>query len=156
MKRRVMPLIGILLAVYCVCYVWQFLRVNREHGFKHVNASEIPEECLCLVELYGQPPEKVDVIVFWQDIDGDGMREFIVDAGEYARGAANCNYEIWREPPSGKHEWLGSLFADEYWVFPPWTIVGHPSILCVESNGECKWARWNGESYLEETEECSP
>lgn len=148
MKRRVVRLIQILLAVYCGCYFLQFRRMNHEYGFKHVRASEIPKECLSLVELYDEPPENVDVIVLWQDIDGDGVRELIVDAGEYARGAANFNYEIWKEPPSGKHEWLGSLFADQYWVFPPWTIIGHPSILCIESNGDYKWARWDSESYL--------
>ena len=89
MKRRVMPLIGILLAVYCVCYVWQFLRVNREHGFKHVNASEIPEECLCLVELYGQPPEKVDVIVFWQDMRGVPRTATMKSGGNHHQGNMN-------------------------------------------------------------------
>ena len=156
MKRRVKNLIWILLVAYCVCYASKFLRVNREHGYDHVRASEIPEECLSFVGLSNEPPENVDVIVIRQDIDGDGECELLVDAGEYARGAANCEYGIWKRRPSGKLDMIGILFADRFWLIPPLTIFGHSSILCIESNGEWSWLRWEGDSYSDGTKDGSP
>lgn len=143
-------LIRILLVAYCVGYSWKFLRVNRQHSFEHVKASELPKECLVSVELYNEPPENVDVIVVRQDIDCDGVYELLVDSGEYARGAANFWYGIWKKQPSGEYVQIGSLFADEYWVIPPWTIFGHSDILCIESTGERTWVRWEGDCYSDD------
>ena len=148
--RKLWHLAWLLPVLYGVCYAGMFVLVNRVHGYRHARASEIPAECLGGVALYGERPEDVDVIVVRQDMDGDGQCELLIDAGEYERGAANFWFEIWKRGPSGGHERMGSFFADEYWVVPPWTIFGHSNILCILSTGERFWVRWAGDRYADD------
>lgn len=147
LRRRGGCALAALAAAYVLLYACRFVQVNREVDRAYLMASELPEECRAGVELYGDPPETVGAWVTREDIDGDGEAEWIVDAGDYGRGAGNSWYNIWKQRADGTFADIGGFYCDEHWAVPkPW-IFGHPGILCVESRGFTEWVDWKNGRY---------
>lgn len=147
-RRRIWWRIALALpAVYAGIYGCRFVQVNRVENREYVMASELPEECRAGVELCGEPPETVGVWLTRTDIDGDGRAEWITDAGDYGRGAANSWYNIWKKQKDGTFDGIGEFYCDQYLAIPrPW-IFGHPKLLCVESQGFTEWVPWKNGRY---------
>lgn len=138
----------VFLAIYCVLYVRQFRKINREFSYEYMVAADLPVECRSWLEMYDE--ENASTLGAWVvrcDMDDDGLEELISDPGDYARGAANSWYRIWKKLPSGKYVSMGEYYCDMCLFIPGIGIYGKPAIWCIESTGNMEWVEWKDGRY---------
>ena len=143
--RIAASLLLVLMSAYAILYMGRFIKVNYCGWGENIKSSQLPKEIISCVELYDDPPERVEVYVMHRDIDGDGTEELIVDSGTNARGAANMWYTIWKKHPSGIYYEIGFFCSDSFLFVPGWGIRGLPGILC--NHGRIEWVPWRNGQY---------